>query len=120
MNPAEPKNQKDQDEDNILADLPENSPERKLPIRTQLALIAALFVLLFSGGLLPIWWNQLQGQDQAANTSSPEITSEKIDVDPFADISLEASSIFVWDVSQNQVLYKHNPDEQMPLASLTK
>lgn len=38
----------------------------------------------------------------------------------FDDISIEASSVFVWDVNKQKVLFAENKDAQLPLASLTK
>ncbi|MDP2648694.1 MAG: serine hydrolase [Patescibacteria group bacterium] len=40
--------------------------------------------------------------------------------DPFAELSLEASSVYVKDLTDGTVLYERNPDIQLPLASLTK
>ncbi|MCR4325656.1 MAG: hypothetical protein NUV59_02520 [Patescibacteria group bacterium] len=40
--------------------------------------------------------------------------------DPFAELSLEASSVYVEDLTDGTVLYARNPDIQLPLASLTK
>ncbi len=40
--------------------------------------------------------------------------------DRFLSVSLEAESVFVMDLTNNQILYARNPDAQLPLASLTK
>lgn len=39
---------------------------------------------------------------------------------PFADISIEASAAFVYDVKKNAVLFEKNGEAQWPLASITK
>lgn len=39
---------------------------------------------------------------------------------PFDDIELEAKSVVVWDIANQKVLFSKNPDEALPLASLTK
>lgn len=53
-----------------------------------------------------------EGRSQAAAVAAA--------ADPFADISLEAKSAYVFDLAQNRELYALNPDAQLPLASLTK
>jgi len=40
--------------------------------------------------------------------------------DPFLDISLSGAAAFVLDAKTQKVLYTKNPDEQLPLASITK
>jgi D-alanyl-D-alanine carboxypeptidase len=40
--------------------------------------------------------------------------------DPFKTIKLSAKSVFVYDVTTGKVIYSQNPDDQLPLASLTK
>ena len=40
--------------------------------------------------------------------------------DPFSQIDVEAKSAIVYDLAENKILYQKNPDEQLPLASLTK
>lgn len=40
--------------------------------------------------------------------------------DPFADITLAAKSVYVWDVRAHRKLYERNAGERRPLASLTK
>jgi len=38
----------------------------------------------------------------------------------FADVSLAAESAIVYDIKNNKILYAHNADAQLPLASITK
>ncbi|MFA7309302.1 MAG: serine hydrolase [Candidatus Paceibacterota bacterium] len=52
---------------------------------------------------------------QRAQTSAAATTS-----DPFTDISIEAKSAIVVDLTTGKTLYELNPDAQLPLASLTK
>lgn len=53
-----------------------------------------------------------------------EISGEKItEVSPqpyFDKLTIQAKSVYVYDVKKGQVLYERNSEEQMPLASLTK
>jgi D-alanyl-D-alanine carboxypeptidase (penicillin-binding protein 5/6) len=41
-------------------------------------------------------------------------------ISPYADIDLQAKSIFVWDIKTHRKLYGRNEQEQLPLASVTK
>lgn len=50
--------------------------------------------------------------------SSAKATTQK--TNSFANINLEAKSVLVWDVVNNRELFAKNPDEPLPLASLTK
>jgi len=50
------------------------------------------------------------------NISKPS----KIVVNPYENLNLTAKSIFVFDVRANKVLFSKNPDERLPLASITK
>ncbi len=44
----------------------------------------------------------------------------QVAINPFENLNLTAKSIFVYDVRTNKVLFSRNPDERLPLASLTK
>lgn len=48
-------------------------------------------------------------------SSPPQVATN-----PFENLSLTAKSIFVYDVRTKKVLFSRNPDERLPLASLTK
>ena len=48
------------------------------------------------------------------------ISSKEISSNPFASLNLTAKSVYVYDVRTNKVLFSKNPDERLPLASLTK
>jgi len=50
------------------------------------------------------------------NISSPA----KVVIDPFEGIDLIARSVYVYDIRTNTALFTKNPNERMPLASLTK
>ena len=41
-------------------------------------------------------------------------------IDPFKDIAIEAYSAFIFDVTENKVIFSRNENMKLPLASLTK
>lgn len=53
-------------------------------------------------------------------TQSAAVAASTTAEDPFADISISGVSAFVLDAKTQQVLYTKKPDEQVPLASITK
>ncbi len=57
----------------------------------------------------------------AVQVAAAEASQEKAPaVDYFSDITLQAHSAIVVDTTTGRILYAHNPDVQLPLASLTK
>lgn len=67
--------------------------------------LVSLVAFVFSEGNYPI--------------SVPQTASVALH-DSFADIAVQAKSAIVVDVHSGTVLYEHNADDQLPLASLTK
>lgn len=61
-------------------------------------------------------------QVAAATQSSPKETTEMAPPkpNPFDNLTLEASSVYVWDINEKKALYSKASDTAMPLASLTK
>jgi len=59
----------------------------------------------------------LVGRSDAA-TSSPH--SNTVHADPFAELDLSATSVYVYDIRKQEVLYEKNADTPLPLASVTK
>ena len=69
-------------------------------------LVAALAVSISRGGRMIFF---TQGQSTVATST-----------DPFLKLALEAKSVYIVDLTNNKVLFQKNPDEVLPLASLTK
>ena len=55
-------------------------------------------------------------QVKRGNVSTPT----EVVINPFDKVEIVARSAYVYDVRNNQMLYSKNPNERMPLASLTK
>jgi serine-type D-Ala-D-Ala carboxypeptidase (penicillin-binding protein 5/6) len=56
--------------------------------------------------------------NQALQKNKKALIQEKTNA--FADLNLEAKSVIVFDVVNHQEIFSKNPDESLPLASLTK
>lgn len=56
----------------------------------------------------------------AATIAPTQTAAVSIAEDAFAGIKIAAKSAVVVDLKANKILYEHNPDIQLPLASLTK
>lgn len=102
------------------------SSERKsVPVPQQLTVLAVVLLLIFGSGIVTTvvtLFNTKDTQQVAATEVStpqaaPRTASETIDPE---SLTILAKSAFVWDVNTKRVLYEKNPDEQLPLASLTK
>jgi serine-type D-Ala-D-Ala carboxypeptidase (penicillin-binding protein 5/6) len=61
-----------------------------------------------------------EGEFISKPTQSAAVAASTTAEDPFADISISGISAFVLDAKTQQVLYTKKPDEQVPLASITK
>lgn len=95
----------------------------RLPILQQLGVLALILLLIFGTGYVP---KVLQTIEDSHNNpaSVPESKDHKEEPaqtkDFFEPISIRANAAYVFDVSENAVLFEKNPDEQLPLASITK
>lgn len=98
-------------------------PYPRLAITPQLMLVALLLVGVFGVGATPFILSKLHNdnQEQTANvSSSSEKKGEDNQSSPWDDLSIIAPSAIVVDVNSGKILFEKKPDEQLPLASLTK
>ena len=94
-----------------------------IPVIRQLSILALILFLIFGTTYLPDKLRTLNnpkpnvsGQVATVNATPDEVER----VDYFADTNIRAQSAFVWDIQNQKSLYQKNPDQQMPLASITK
>lgn len=101
-----------------------DSDNSGFPVKRQLLLIGAMLLLIFTGfvvpkalGLVSDNPNNNQEENVALNSdnNSLVITPRKIE-----SVPIRAESAYVWDIVGQRALYQKNPDEVMPLASITK
>lgn len=95
----------------------------RMPVGGQLAILGVILLAIFSTSAVPkILANFKEGNDTAAEHVRTAETNEiqPADLSAFDDVSIEGAAAFVWDVRTQRVLYEKNPDEEMPLASITK
>lgn len=97
----------------------------KVPVKRQLAILALILLLIFGSGYIPKLLRSFEPSEeqQAAEVSQTlpvPPAAEQDDVDPFEEVTVRAEAAYVWDVQEQRALYTKNPDEQLPLASITK
>lgn len=105
----------------LLADVPTEHP--RMPVKAQLTVLAVVLVSLFGAGATPkiaAYIQQHQGSQPAivpeASTNASATTTENTG----DEVNLIADAAFVWDVATQRVVFEKNPDEKLPLASITK
>ncbi len=62
----------------------------------------------------------VEGAVSATSSPEKEISTIVVPVSPFERVTLEAKSVYVWDIKEHRVLYAKNERAQLPLASVTK
>jgi len=93
-----------------------------VPIFSQLAVLAVVLMLILGAGITPRLLALItpEATSSAVMRTLPTFASEGIGAAAFTDVAVSAQAAFVWDVTKQQALYEKNPDEQLPLASITK
>jgi len=84
-------------------------PKQKILLRVALITIGSLFILLM--------YSMTFIEPQEVKVTTVPIVHPK---NPFTALTLEAKSIYVYDVNTKKVLFSKNADTILPLASLTK
>lgn len=84
-----------------------------------LVFLAVLSVLIISSRTQPEDTSPA-GDRITAPSQQAAVAASSTRLDPFADITISALSAFVLDTKTQKVLYTKKPDEQLPLASITK
>lgn len=101
-----------------------NTDESHIPVRSQLAVLALIMLLIFGSGYIPKWLNSVDDETVPASPATTLVpvaqNGESNDVDYFEDVAVSATSAYVWDVREQRSLYQKAPDRQLPLASITK
>ena len=73
---------------------------------------SSFFIVAITIFILPSWDNVMESY----NSSIEEVKPEKV----FPQVLVKASSAIVFDLETEEVLFSKNPNEQLPLASITK
>lgn len=81
--------------------------------------VGALAILLTASFLMPIEPESNENQKILAEKKLEE-PAVFLSPDPFENIELVAKSAFVWDIKNQKVIFEKNPDQIMPIASITK
>ena len=91
-----------------------------IPVISQLSILAALLFLVFGVGVMPHLLPEAENDNQAATVMQTPVAKDDNETDHFADLTITGNSGFVFDVATQTMLWSKNPDEQLPLASVTK
>lgn len=96
--------------------------EERVPIFSQLAVLAVVLLLLLGAGITPRLIAALtpEATPSAVASTLPPLVPQTPDVAAFADVQIQADAAFVWDINEQRVLFQQAADEQLPLASITK
>ena len=100
-----------------------------VPVIQQLAVIGVIMLLIFGTGFAPKFFARFQDSEPTAEINieytedhhtvttpaQQEIIKQTLD-----EVTITGQSAFVWDINTQKVLYQKNPDEQLPIASITK
>ena len=78
--------------------------------RATLFLIGIVLVFIVSGSLFSNTNND--SKNKGININNPS--------NPFEKLSLQAETVFVWDILRGEALYGRHEETQLPLASLAK
>lgn len=107
----------------IFADVPETVNGRRVPVSAQLAILVAVLLVIFATPTFKFMLGRLPLNSNSQAAVVPERNNEDGGaalVDPFVNVAVSARSAYVLDVETERVLYQKNPNQQLPLASITK
>ena len=89
------------------------SPSHKIGV------VIAIVALFFLSGMLSYVYVTSRALEALPERTATSTTSLHVH-NHFADLSLQAKAVYVYNLSQNKELYARNADVSLPLASLTK
>ncbi|HMO77775.1 MAG TPA: serine hydrolase [Candidatus Paceibacterota bacterium] len=94
------------------------------PVKFQLVIIGFFLVILFGSVIIPKFLIIINREPEKLATVSDTtllIEDESVVIPQKIDtVNLRAEAAYVWDVVGQRALYEENPDEKLPLASITK
>jgi D-alanyl-D-alanine carboxypeptidase (penicillin-binding protein 5/6) len=97
-----------------------------MPVLRQLGVALFLLLFVFSttyvGTLMALFEPEEQLSDVHVSTKLAVDTTTETETytDPFKNVKVKARSAFVWDITEQKILFNKNADEVLPLASVTK
>jgi serine-type D-Ala-D-Ala carboxypeptidase (penicillin-binding protein 5/6) len=118
--------EKEIDETGFFSDVPETKQVSIFPISAQLTVLSVMLLTIFGTGLMPKILAFFDNNNENQSATIPLIIeNEASEWDEekkgsFENISIRGKSAFVWDINNQKILFEKNPDERLPLASITK
>ncbi len=92
----------------------ENGDTSQKPISKGLLILNICLVFLVIG-MIFLLQSLIKPRSQATAQNTPQPTKHAFD-----GVQVQAKAVYIYDVAHNEVLYKKNETNQLPLASLTK
>jgi serine-type D-Ala-D-Ala carboxypeptidase (penicillin-binding protein 5/6) len=96
----------------------------KLPVASQLMLLAAILVLIFAGTITPKLLSLMRSDAAPAatgeSTEQNESSVNEEELKPFEEVAITAKAAYVWDIQNQKAVYRKEESKQLPLASVTK
>jgi D-alanyl-D-alanine carboxypeptidase len=113
------------DNEPYIIETPQGEPatSRSFPVGAQLIILGLILAFIFAGYFVPKTIALLKHSDTTAALSQSEGVVESTPATKGADFTvgqLKARSVHVLDVTKGETIYAKNPDEVLPLASITK
>jgi len=99
----------------------ETSTPRQFPVFWQLGILVLLLCGMFASTLMA--WLRVPGMEDSWVERTPSAQPTSLlttSIPALNEVSILAEQAFVYDVMTGRVLYQKNPDEIVPLASITK
>lgn len=126
MNPEEDNNFIMEDTEVIPAEpittIPDIETKTNFPVLPHLMVLGAILFGLFATIIVPKTLSMLDTKDDVlviASAPAPNLTLPAA-VGAFDEINLKAKAAYVWDITRQKELFTKNPNESLPLASITK
>jgi len=94
--------------------------KKRFPAVMQLGVLAVILTVLFNAFFWPSKSDNQNGVFTEYQAPAGESAILSTTIPRLENVPVIARSVFVYDVAQKRVLYSRNPDEVLPLASITK
>jgi D-alanyl-D-alanine carboxypeptidase len=105
--------------DHSILNTIKTSGKNRFPILAQLSILGFVLLLIF-GSIFVLPDNDKNILVSEAENRYPELGATLVPQKIEEDLSLKAKAVYVWDVRSQRALYTKNPDESLPIASITK
>ena len=112
-----------------MTELQQPETESHVPVIQQLTVVGVILLLIFGTGLAPKIFARFQDSEPTPGIKIQYTEDQHTVITPeqqaeikrtLDEVTITGTSAFVWDINSQKALYQKNPDEQLPIASITK